>query len=216
MLLLLFVSCLTSQQHATVSQGRISSDKFTCCHTEIEAADPTFYLTQSQYTEGARWDREGKKWMLIVCVCVCVCVYIHTYMHTHTSTHTHIDTNSHTHILIYSIHTYMEVCVCVCICVCVCACVCVCMHCVCVCVHACVCAFVCVRVFMDDTLMFDLFCRRNIWSVWRPNDTFPGEEGRARMSDKDVDGGGRRPLVRLINPLQAHTSTRHTAHKYCA
>ena len=24
---------------------------FTCCHTEIEAADPTFYLTQSQYTD---------------------------------------------------------------------------------------------------------------------------------------------------------------------
>ena len=24
---------------------------FTCCHTEIEAADQTFYLTQSQYTD---------------------------------------------------------------------------------------------------------------------------------------------------------------------
>ena len=35
--LLLFVGCLTSQQDASVSQGRISSDKFTCCHTEIEA-----------------------------------------------------------------------------------------------------------------------------------------------------------------------------------
>ena len=23
----------------------------TCCHTEVEAADPTFYLTQSQYTD---------------------------------------------------------------------------------------------------------------------------------------------------------------------
>ena len=49
--LLLFVGCLTSQQHASVSQGRICSDNFTCCHTEIEAADPTFYLTQSQYTD---------------------------------------------------------------------------------------------------------------------------------------------------------------------
>ena len=29
----LFVGCLTSQQHASVSQGRICSDKFTCCHT---------------------------------------------------------------------------------------------------------------------------------------------------------------------------------------
>ena len=47
----LFVGCVTSQQHASVSQGRICSDNFTCCHSEIEAADPTFYLTQSQYTD---------------------------------------------------------------------------------------------------------------------------------------------------------------------
>ena len=36
---------------ASVSQGRICSDNFTCCHTEIEVADQTFYLTQSQYTD---------------------------------------------------------------------------------------------------------------------------------------------------------------------
>ena len=47
----LFVDCLTSQQHATVSQGRICSDKCTCCHTEIEVADQTFHLTQSQYAD---------------------------------------------------------------------------------------------------------------------------------------------------------------------
>ena len=47
----LLVGCLTSQQHASVSQGRICSDNFTCCHTETEAADPTFHLTQSQYTD---------------------------------------------------------------------------------------------------------------------------------------------------------------------
>ena len=47
----MFVGCLTSQQQASVSQGRICSDNFTCCHTEIEVADPTFYLTQSQYTD---------------------------------------------------------------------------------------------------------------------------------------------------------------------
>ena len=29
----LLVGCLTSQQQASVSQGRICSDKFTCCHT---------------------------------------------------------------------------------------------------------------------------------------------------------------------------------------
>ena len=49
--LLLLVGCLTSQKHASVSQGRICSDKFTCCHTEIEVADQTFHLTQSQYTD---------------------------------------------------------------------------------------------------------------------------------------------------------------------
>ena len=49
--MLLFVGCLTSQQFASVSQGRICSDNFTCCHTEIEVADPTFHLTQSQYTD---------------------------------------------------------------------------------------------------------------------------------------------------------------------
>ena len=48
---LLFVGCLTSQRHASVSQGRICSDKFTCCHTEIEVADQIYHLTQSQYTD---------------------------------------------------------------------------------------------------------------------------------------------------------------------
>ena len=41
------VGCLMFQQHASVSQGRICTDNFTFCHTEIEVADPTFYLTQS-------------------------------------------------------------------------------------------------------------------------------------------------------------------------
>ena len=45
------VGCLTSQQQASVSQGRICSDNLTCCHTEIEVADQTFYLIQSQYTD---------------------------------------------------------------------------------------------------------------------------------------------------------------------
>ena len=47
----LFVGCLTSQQHASVSQGRICSDNVTYCHTEIEVAYQTFHLTQSQYTD---------------------------------------------------------------------------------------------------------------------------------------------------------------------
>ena len=48
---LLFVGYLTSQQHASVCQGRICSDKFTCCHTGTKVADPTSHLTQSQYTD---------------------------------------------------------------------------------------------------------------------------------------------------------------------
>ena len=46
-----FVGCLTSQQQARMSRGRICSDNFTCCHTEIQVADQTFYLIQSQYTD---------------------------------------------------------------------------------------------------------------------------------------------------------------------
>ena len=45
------VGCLRSQLHASVSQGRICSDYFTCCHSEIEVADQTFHLTQSRYTD---------------------------------------------------------------------------------------------------------------------------------------------------------------------
>ena len=47
----LLVGCLTSQKHASASQGRIFWDNFTCCHTEIEVADQTFYLNLSQYTD---------------------------------------------------------------------------------------------------------------------------------------------------------------------
>ena len=45
------VGCLTSQQHASVSQGRIFLDNFACCHIEIEVADQTFHLTKSEYTD---------------------------------------------------------------------------------------------------------------------------------------------------------------------
>ena len=44
-----FVGCFASQQHVSVSQGRICSDKYTCCHTEIEVADQA--LIQSQDTD---------------------------------------------------------------------------------------------------------------------------------------------------------------------
>ena len=44
---LMFVACLTSKNYASVSRGRICSDKVTCCGTEIEVPDQMFYLTQS-------------------------------------------------------------------------------------------------------------------------------------------------------------------------
>ena len=47
----LLVGCLTSQQYASVSQGRICTDNFTCCPTEIEIADHTFHLIQSQFID---------------------------------------------------------------------------------------------------------------------------------------------------------------------
>ena len=47
----LLVGCFTSQQQASVSQGRMCTDGITCCHTVIEVADQTIYLTQSQYTD---------------------------------------------------------------------------------------------------------------------------------------------------------------------
>ena len=45
------LACLSSQQRVSGSQGSICSGSWTCCHTEIEVADQTFYLTRSQYTE---------------------------------------------------------------------------------------------------------------------------------------------------------------------
>ena len=50
-LLLLFVGCLLSQQHASGYQDRTCSDNCTCCHTEIEVADPTYCLAKTQYTD---------------------------------------------------------------------------------------------------------------------------------------------------------------------
>ena len=46
-----FVDCLTSQLHASESQGPFFSDKYTSSSTEIELAYQTFYHTQSQYTD---------------------------------------------------------------------------------------------------------------------------------------------------------------------
>ena len=203
MLLLLFVGCLTSQQQATVSQGRICSDKFTCCHTEIEVADPTFYLTQSQHTERARWDREGKN-ECCLCVCVCVCVYIYTYMHTHTSTHTHINTNTHTHILIYSIHTYMAVCMCVCLYLCV--------H---TCVYMRVCVHLCVCVCSWMTLLCLTYFAGGIFGLFDGRMTpFLEKREEQECQIKMWTEGEEDPLWGW-SILSRHT-LQHTAHKYCA
>ena len=47
----LIVGWLRSRQHASVSQGWIYTENYTCCHTEKEVAGQTFYLIQSQYTD---------------------------------------------------------------------------------------------------------------------------------------------------------------------
>ena len=47
----LFVGYFTSQQDDSVSQGRICSDKCSCCHTEREVTGQPIYLTQSPYTD---------------------------------------------------------------------------------------------------------------------------------------------------------------------
>ena len=46
----LLVACFITSQRVYLRDG---SDQafFTCCHVEIEVADPTFRLTQSQYTD---------------------------------------------------------------------------------------------------------------------------------------------------------------------
>ena len=60
-MLLLLVGCLTSQQHERVSQGRICTDNFTCCHTEIEAADWSVDVVVKSFVES------------VVDVCVSLC-----------------------------------------------------------------------------------------------------------------------------------------------
>ena len=39
------VGCLTSQQHDSVSQGRICTDDFSCCHTELFTSPSHSILT---------------------------------------------------------------------------------------------------------------------------------------------------------------------------
>ena len=46
----LFFGCSTSQPHAHVSQGQISSNNCTCCHIETDIADQTCHPSQLRYT----------------------------------------------------------------------------------------------------------------------------------------------------------------------
>ena len=61
----LLVGCLSSQQNASVSQEQICSDNFTCCHTEVEAADQTYTDTRptspsTDSTSPGTW--QGSRW----------------------------------------------------------------------------------------------------------------------------------------------------------
>ena len=47
----LLVGSFTSQQHGSVSQVWMCSDRCARCHTEVEDEDQSFYLTQSQNTD---------------------------------------------------------------------------------------------------------------------------------------------------------------------
>ena len=42
---------LTSKQHASLSQGRICSDSYACCHTEVDVADQTFTSPSHRNTD---------------------------------------------------------------------------------------------------------------------------------------------------------------------
>ena len=54
------VSWLLNVQHLCMFiQGRICSNNCTCCHTEIELADQTFYPTQSQYADRTNQSQRG-------------------------------------------------------------------------------------------------------------------------------------------------------------
>ena len=57
----LLVGCLTSQQHVSVSQGRICSDSFTCCHTEIQVADQTVTVYWHRANQSQHWPYNAKR-----------------------------------------------------------------------------------------------------------------------------------------------------------
>ena len=58
------LACFTSQQHYTVSHGRICSDKCSCWHAEIEVADQTFFFPRS-VTVYWHWADQSQRWLYI-------------------------------------------------------------------------------------------------------------------------------------------------------
>ena len=55
----LFVGCLTSQQHVSVSQGQICSDNFTCCHTDRSCRSN---FPSHPVTEYWHWANQSQHW----------------------------------------------------------------------------------------------------------------------------------------------------------
>ena len=143
----LLVACLASQQQASVSQGRICSDNFTCCQTEIEVADQTFHLTQSQSTDTSPTRPRTDPTMPC------------TWLGSHWSANfwSHLYDSTRNNLVVSGIRTLENVREClwdfVCVCVCVCACACVC---VCVCVCVCFCVYKRVRGWKGRGIRVDL------------------------------------------------------------
>ena len=73
------VGCFTSQQQASVSQGRICFNKCTCCHTEIESADKTCYMPSVFIDRAVNMCTHTALFVclcLFVCLFVCVCLFV--------------------------------------------------------------------------------------------------------------------------------------------
>ena len=71
-LVALLVACLMSQQQATVCQGRICSDKYKCCHTEIEVSDQCVPPSHSTLTPDQPDSAQPS--VILNCLLVAVCV----------------------------------------------------------------------------------------------------------------------------------------------
>ena len=69
------LACLTSQQHASVSQGLVCSDDGTFCYTQIEVVDEIYPLAFVNFSSSGR--AGDCKWVVVVVV-VAVAVVVVT------------------------------------------------------------------------------------------------------------------------------------------